>query len=112
MGAKETYQINANTVQELTQTLQFILNRISDRIDQLEGNRGNPTFNANLDLQSNKITQLGEGTDESDGTTVSQIIDDSDAPTFTNINVTNKITAGKVLVYDSNNELIHSFGDE
>lgn len=120
MGAKETYQIGGASVEELTQRLNFVLNRIADRFDQLEGNRGNPTFRADLRLETNKITGAGAGSDSADGVVVSQILDDKDAPTVTNLNVLNNVnvggsvitTEGAFLFYDANGELIHSFGDE
>ena len=47
MPTKDSYQINGNTLSELTASLTFILARITDRLDKMEGVRdvSDPVYN-------------------------------------------------------------------
>lgn len=62
--SRNTYQINALDLQELN----FIFRLLADRFDELEGRRGTPSFKADVDMGSNRITTLGTGTLASDAT--------------------------------------------
>ncbi len=59
---RRTYQVGNMNREEMN----FILQQISDRLDELEGYRGTPTFKANIDMDSNRITTLGTGTADTD----------------------------------------------
>ena len=53
MASKEHYQIRANNLGAVVTELNFILSRIADRLDQMEGNRGTSTVQDGLTIESN-----------------------------------------------------------
>lgn len=65
--SKEIYRVSGQNAQALAQQLNFMLNRISDRIDQLEGHRGTPTFWKNVmrfassDAPTSGVFTINEG---------------------------------------------------
>lgn len=44
MASREQYTITGNSIEELKTTLNFILQRLADRLDKLEGIRGTTDF--------------------------------------------------------------------
>ncbi len=44
MASRERYQVTGNTIEEISNTLNFVLQRIGDRLDKLEGIRGKPSL--------------------------------------------------------------------
>lgn len=114
MSSREHYGITANDIPSLVRELNFAFARIADRMDKIEGVRGTSTIESNLDLQSNKIVDVSEGTDNTDGATKGQLI--GTGPTFDTLTVTNNVTVGgdltstgDIKVEDENETLIHSF---
>ena len=51
MASKEHYQITSQDVAGIIRDLNFILARISDRLDQVEGNRGTSTVQDGLTIE-------------------------------------------------------------
>lgn len=60
--ARRSYRINTLSLQELN----FILQQLGDRFDELEGRRGTPAFKSNVDLDGNRITDSGAPVDSTD----------------------------------------------
>jgi len=123
MSSREHYTVTANSLPELVTSLNFTLARVADRLDKQEGVRGNPTFESDIDLQANKITDAGKGSAATDGVTVNQISDQdlntSDGPTFASMTVTGDAivgddlsVVGSMFVKDDNGTIIHQFGVE
>jgi hypothetical protein len=52
MASKEFYQIRSRTLDGIVNDLNFILSRISERLDQMEGNRGTSTVQDGLTIES------------------------------------------------------------
>lgn len=48
--SKESYFITSTNIEELVTSMNFILSRISDRLDKIEGLRGNSTVSNSLDI--------------------------------------------------------------
>lgn len=71
--SRSTYQVNSLTIEELN----FAFRLIADRLDELEGRRGTPSFKADVDMGSNKITTLGTGISASDATRKDQLDEDT-----------------------------------
>lgn len=71
--SRNTYQVSDFSLESLN----FILQLISDRLDELEGRRGTPAFKSDIDMGSNKITVLGAGTVDSDATRKDQVDEDT-----------------------------------
>lgn len=69
MGTRDHYQIagSITTFDELTTRLNFILQRLSDRIDQMEGIRGTPNFNAS------RLTNIAAAGAETDAVQKSEL---------------------------------------
>jgi len=63
---RESRRLYSLTALDINQ-LNFILNMIADRIDELEGRRGTPTFKSDIDMEGNKITDLAVAVADSDG---------------------------------------------
>lgn len=53
--------------------LNFVLSQIADRLDELEGRRGTPSFNSDVDMNGNKVTDAAAATNASDVVTKSQL---------------------------------------
>jgi len=64
MPSKELYRISGNSLPEIKQSLDFILSRISDRLDQIEGNRGTSTIIDGITIKTNE--QIVHGINTSD----------------------------------------------
>jgi hypothetical protein len=62
--ARDNYQVSGNTVAELVTSLNFLLQRFADRIDRMEGIRGDASIESNLDMNSNQITEVAGGSAE------------------------------------------------
>ena len=90
--AKDNYQVNGTTVPDLTRNLNFLLQRMADRMDQIEGIRGTASVKSDLNMNLNRVTQVGPGT-TTDAARVADLVEIP--PT--------------VKVYDSDGNLIHSF---
>lgn len=57
---KETYRIiNPADLIDMMNQLNVLLSRISSRLDQMDGTRGTPKYNADIDLQGHNITNVG-----------------------------------------------------
>ncbi|MGB0717977.1 MAG: hypothetical protein ACPGO7_01465 [Alphaproteobacteria bacterium] len=123
MSSREHYTISAMSIQELTTQLNFALARIADRVDKLEGVRGNPTFESDIDLQTNKITDMSSGTASTDGVRLDQLsdqgLDTTDGPTFASLTVLGDLVVGDdtsigdyIFIQDTNGTVIHQFGDD
>lgn len=53
--------------------LNFVLSQIADRLDELEGRRGTPSFNSDVDMNGNKVTDAAAATDTGDVVTKDQV---------------------------------------
>lgn len=51
--------LQAQTVEDLRRELQFALQHLANQVDQLQGNRGTPTFRADVNLSGKRLTNLG-----------------------------------------------------
>lgn len=118
---RDSYRVTGRTVEELQRELNFLLQRMADRMDKIEGIRGTPSMEAALDMNSNKITELAPGTDDTDALNAEQADLTGSSPTFSSVTVTNEATVGTTLsvgtdltvggdirVYDDDDTLIHS----
>ena len=66
MGSKERYVVQATTIEQLVHDLNFALQRIGDRLDKIEGLRGNPEMRGNLDMTGSKIVNADLEDDSED----------------------------------------------
>jgi carbonic anhydrase/acetyltransferase-like protein (isoleucine patch superfamily) len=89
---RDSYLLTARTVDELARNLNFLLQRFADRIDRIEGIRGTASIESDLDMNSNRLTEVGAASDESDALILSQATGSS--PTFTSLTVTFSVTMG------------------
>ena len=71
--SRRTYQIGNLSQEELN----FILQQISDRLDELEGYTGTPTLKSSINMDSNRITTLGSATAGSDALRQDQADEDT-----------------------------------
>ena len=66
MGSKERYVVQATTIEQLVHDLNFALQRIGDRLDKIEGLRGNPEMRGDLDMTGSKIVNADLEDDSED----------------------------------------------
>ena len=108
MSSGEHYTITANSIPEMVRSLNFTLARLADRMDKIEGVRGTSTIESDLDMQSNKITDVSAGQESTDVSIVDQLV--GSGPTFSGLTLTGDMaTTGDIKVVDSNGTVIHSF---
>lgn len=89
---------------------QYVVQSLSDRLDKLEGWRGTPEFHSNVSLNSNTITELGQGSNTTDAAVRSELTGLN--PTFDSLvlNSGGLQTTGPIKFVDSNGTIIHQFG--
>lgn len=98
---RDNYQIAGQTLDEVTRTLNFILQRMADRMDKIEGIRGTSSIESDLDMNQNRVTDVAAGTVSTDAARRSDLTPTS--PTFTDVTV-----EGDLEVKDANGVVIHS----
>lgn len=74
--ARDNYNISGSTVEELKRPLNFLLQRLADRMDRIEGIRGTATMDSDLDMNGHRAIDLGPPTDGTDSAR------SADLPTF------------------------------
>ncbi|HEY6225410.1 MAG TPA: hypothetical protein VIW26_16625 [Gemmatimonadales bacterium] len=70
---RDNYQVHGNSVTELIASLNFLLQRLADRMDRIEGIRGTASIESNLDMNANVITEVGGGSFDDDAARLSDI---------------------------------------
>jgi hypothetical protein len=121
--ARDNYTVTGSTVEELSRSLNFLLQRFADRMDKIEGIRGTAAMDSDLDMNGHRAVDLGEGSSPTDSVRM------GDLPTFDNgLSVTGTLTVdgeidltgdltvrgvldvmtGPIKVFDSAGNLIHS----
>src|SRR2546421_9022384 len=105
--AKDNYQVNGATVPDLTRNLNFLLQRIADRMDQIEGIRGTASIKSDLDMNLNRVTQVAPPTSNSDAARAADLL--VIPPTFPGATFPGDLSIhADIKVYDSDGNLIHS----
>jgi hypothetical protein len=84
MSSKQFYFLSQLNVNELN----FLLQSISDRLDAIEGQRGNPEIFSNLNMQSNLINSVASPVDLNDAAILETITDSVTAALSTGLNAT------------------------
>lgn len=109
---RDNYRVSGNTPQEIIQSLNFLLQRLADRIDKLEGIRGTASIESDLEMNSNRIREVGEGDADDDGARLDDLLTEplflsrltvSDDTTLNDVAV-----GGNIEVFDDSDQLIHS----
>lgn len=73
MTQRRLYRIvNPSNLTDLANQLNNLLGQLSDRFDQIEGFRGTPAFESDVDLQGNRIINVGAAVAATDVPTLSQ----------------------------------------
>ena len=62
---RRIYQLHTNEPSEIN----LLLSQLAERLDQIEGYRGTPTFQAAPDLNEKKVTNIGAATVNTDALT-------------------------------------------
>jgi hypothetical protein len=57
---------STNTIDDLVREINQKLSFLMDRLDQMEGYRGTPSFHSNVEMNSNRITEIGPAEDPGD----------------------------------------------
>lgn len=105
---RDNYQVTGQTVEEVKRSLNFLLQRIGDRMDKIEGIRGTSSIESDLDMNSNRVTDVAAGSATSDAARVGDLL--SLPPTFNGATLTGdlEVTDADIFVYDADGNLIHS----
>jgi hypothetical protein len=56
--ARDTYLLSGEDITDIKNNMNFILQRIADRLDQIEGLRGTASINSDLDLNGNSLLNV------------------------------------------------------
>lgn len=99
--AKDSYRVTGQTVPELTRELNFLLQRMADRMDRMEGIRGTASIESDLEMNANRVRDIGAGSVSTDGARLGDL--EADSLDFGNVNL-----SGDLKVYDEDDNLIHS----
>lgn len=100
--SRDSYRVTGQTAPELSRELNFLLQRVADRMDKMEGIRGDATIESDLNMSDHKVRQLATPTAASDGARLGDVPQDD--VTF------GSVTADVILVNDADGNLIHSLG--
>lgn len=68
--AKDSYRVSGRTPEELQREINFMLARMADRMDKIEGIRGTASIESDLEMNSHKIKELESGSASNDAATV------------------------------------------
>lgn len=97
---RDNYQVQANSLPELILSLNLLLQRMADRMDKIEGIRGNPEVFASLDMNGNQITDVLQSSNTTDAVNQSELagqdLDTTDSPTFANLTITTNISTSNL----------------
>jgi len=106
--SRDVLQISTGDT-ELNIQLNLILQRISDRLDKIEGIRGTATIESNLNMSSKNINSVAAPVSNDDAAIKSNLpgqdLETSSTPAFSGVSLT-----GAIEYIDSNGTTIHSFG--
>jgi len=98
MASRENYLVTSRDIDSIKRDLNFILARISDRLDKMEGVRGIAQIQSQLDMTDQIINTLGTPTSSSDaarfGDIPTQSLDPGDSPTFVDLTLTGDLYVG------------------
>jgi hypothetical protein len=105
---RDNYQITGSTVEELKRSLNFMLQRFADRMDKIEGIRGTASIESDLEMNANRVREIGSGSADDDAARIGDLLDEP--PTFNGVTLTGDLEANNadILVYDEGGNLIHS----
>lgn len=112
---RDNYQVTGRTVEELARSLNFLLQRIADRMDRIEGIRGTASIESALDMNLNRITELADAEEDTDALNREQADLTGASPTFSSLTSSTFVDVGTDLsvdgvieVFDDDGHLIHS----
>ena len=106
---RDNYQVTGRTVEELVRNLNFLLQRVADRMDRIEGIRGTSSIESALDMNSNRITEVADAVEDTDALNREQADLTGASPTFTSMTISEDLdVGGDITVYDADGNLIHS----
>lgn len=104
---KTAYRVTGQNVGMLVTELNFLLQQIGQRLDQIEGLRGNPKFfSATLEFDPAISGYLTAAAGGDSATFVQWDFTDDDVTTVQGLTANTRATR----FYDDNDTLIHSFG--
>lgn len=105
--SRDSVVLTGRTPEELARQLTFILQRLSDRLDQIEGIRGTATIQSDLVMSENKVREVGAGSVDTDGARLGDLPEED--VTFNSVTTTENVEVGGDLkVYGDDGLLIHS----
>lgn len=104
---RDNYQVQGRTVEEVARNLNFILQRLADRMDKIEGIRGTASIESDLDMNLNRIREVAEGSEDTDAARTGDLL--LEPLRISSLEVTGDVeVGGDITVLDSNSTTIHS----
>lgn len=101
--SRDNYQVTGATVEELVRNLNFLFQRLADRMDRIEGIRGIASIESDLDMNFNRVTDVAEGSGSAD------VARRGDLTELTDLTVNGDLEVdGDVQVLDVDGNIIHS----
>jgi hypothetical protein len=116
---RDNYQITGHSVDEVVRNLNFMLQRLADRMDKIEGIRGTSSIESDLEMNSNRIREVASPVDDTDAARLDDLLTEPltvsrlTVTGVTNLQDATTIDAdttvnGDVFVYGEDGLLIHS----
>ena len=112
---RDNYQLTGRTVDELVRNLNFLLQRLSDRIDKIEGIRGSASIESDLDMNSNRVVEVAAAVLDSDTLTKEQADLTGTTPTFSSLATSTTMAVGTSLTVGTNATVsgnVYVYGDD
>jgi hypothetical protein len=130
--ARDNYRVTGATVAELVTSLNFLLQRMADRMDRMEGIRGTANIESTLEMNENPITEVAGGSLDDDAARLADLSEQVNSAIAAHVaesdphaqyaqNGQTEVISGAwtfsadmtvkadVEVYDASDNLIHSF---
>lgn len=115
---RDNYSVSGNTVEELKRSLNFMLQRMADRMDKIEGIRGTASIESDLEMNDHAVREVGAGSEDDDAARLIDLLTEPLSLSELTVSGETFLTSletqgdaeinGDIFVYDSDGNLIHS----
>lgn len=110
--SRDSYRVTGTSADQVAREVNFLFQRIADRMDKIEGIRGTSSIESDLEMNSNRIREVGEGIEADDAARVDGLIGIQLAVAILTVSntatINNLEVEGDLKVYDPDGILIHS----
>jgi hypothetical protein len=125
---RDNYSVSGNTVDELKRSLHFMMQRMADRMDKIEGIRGTASIESDLEMNDNAVKEVGAGAEDTDAARLGDLLEEpltlsqltvTGNSSLTTVTISGDTTTegdvqvdGIITVRDADGHIIHQLGSE